>query len=467
MERLRKLNADQSGAIAMMVMAALLILMMFGWILWDAGKSARDAIDVQYAADSAAWSQASVESRSMNMIAFANVGKRVTYGMTSFYVALWIAYFELLVIAVVLTVACWIVDVITFGAITSICEKLTIFTAELGIVIAYEAPDLATFAGDLETNYFKKDMEAFDKYQAYMAGLTPWWSWSEGMMRGARNGALLTMSWPVPKPLITIDSLMAGETDALPVEKGGWDSYIGMCARIYTSNGIDIAAHLADYAFKNLESGTATDGEIEDWPRPVIFIITALLAAVQLPAGCAIQAVVFGDVGTPYELKEYSSLSEWMKDSSKIVFGYRPNPGAMNNDRQRKKYNYLSADYDTLPVFGELIYDRAGSWSIARSEFSFQGQGSPDMWHASWTARMRPVATPGEWSGLSNITLSKAWRDAIPYITIVGEILGVLQVATHQGESLTDMLIAVPLDELRADSAFAGLNDYYIEGFPK
>jgi len=139
---LGRFNANQGGAVALMTMAALLIIMMMAWVVYDSGDAARDALDVQAAADTAAWSQSAVEARSMNMIAFANVGKRVTFGMTSFYQSLWLAYAELLIIAAALTVVCWIADVVALGAITSICEKLTEFTIDIGVVMVEEGPDL-------------------------------------------------------------------------------------------------------------------------------------------------------------------------------------------------------------------------------------------------------------------------------------------------------------------------------------
>ena len=54
---LGRFNANQGGAVALMTMAALLIIMMMAWVVYDSGDAARDALDVQAAADTAAWSQ--------------------------------------------------------------------------------------------------------------------------------------------------------------------------------------------------------------------------------------------------------------------------------------------------------------------------------------------------------------------------------------------------------------------------
>lgn len=89
---LQELGGDQSGAVGMLVLAATLIVFMMALVIYDTGNVARDNMEVQAAADTAAWSQTSIEARSMNMMAFTNVAKRVTFGMTSYYQALTLSY---------------------------------------------------------------------------------------------------------------------------------------------------------------------------------------------------------------------------------------------------------------------------------------------------------------------------------------------------------------------------------------
>ena len=86
-----RVHRDESGAITLAALAACLILIMVGLTIWDAGRSARDKIDVQNAADTAAYSQAAVRARSMNMLAFTNVAKRSVAGMHSMYFGMWTA----------------------------------------------------------------------------------------------------------------------------------------------------------------------------------------------------------------------------------------------------------------------------------------------------------------------------------------------------------------------------------------
>ncbi len=452
---LGRFNANQGGAVALMTMAALLIIMMMAWVIYDAGDSARDALDIQAAADTAAWSQSAVEARSMNMIAFANVGKRVTFGMTSFYQSLWLAYAELLIIAAVLTVVCWVADVFALGSITTICEKLTEFTIEVGLVMIEEAPDLIIFETDLAGGYFKNDVEAFDNYQKYFAGMTKWWSWAESLTRGARNGSLTTVSWPVPKR-IGSTGFQTSEVDKLPIVKmtSTVEGYAEMCARVYSE--FDIVVHLADYAIKNIISGTAT----KNWKTVIIFAITAGLAVVNMPAGCALMAAFFGNAGLPYEMEAFSSEAKWQLRASNMSFSYAPNKRRFSETEDRQKYNNLDADYTaSMPH-----YTGGGYFAMARSEISYQN-GTPDLWHTSWTARMRPVALPGEWAALGgDITMVKAWRDTLPYMVGSAAILGVIGAATGSG----DMdLVSGGRDLLMIDSSLGALSDENIEGLSK
>src|SRR5690606_37779788 len=92
--QLRRFHANQSGAIILLVLAALIMIFMMALVDYDAGEVGRDKIRVQQAADTSAWSESAVKARSMNLIAFSNVAKRVTIGMTSFYAALWLSYIE-------------------------------------------------------------------------------------------------------------------------------------------------------------------------------------------------------------------------------------------------------------------------------------------------------------------------------------------------------------------------------------
>lgn len=472
---------------ALLVLAATLIVFMLGMVIYDTGDVARDNMEVQAAADTAAWSQSAVEARSMNMLAFTNVGKKVTFGMTSYYQALLLAYAELLIITVALAVLCWIAAFFTAGGLAEVCRRITAFAAEIAYILFEEAPDIAKFEADLNLNYFADDMKAFDDYQSYMLEVTPWWSWAEAYVRGTRNGATAVSGWPVPDVLDSIPQ-NTGTNDALPVQKP--DDIIGkgymqnMCMRLYSNSPFgqggnaggavssDVVVHTADYLLKSCWPVSDCQSKApltEGWERPVIVPLTGLMAAAQLPVGCAAQAGIWEEgaglngAGSPFEIQMFDNQAEWLMKSSNLVFAYRHSMGRNSNTGGRQKYQYLSAEHNqAIPI----MHDATGNWSMARSEISYQfgsgSPGSPDLWHPSWTVRMRPVAMPGEWEGLGeNITLNKAWHDALAYL-IAGAA-----VSTALGGDLDVNAADVIADIARAELATRGMDDKSIEGVAK
>jgi hypothetical protein len=466
-ERARSLDNDQSGAIAMLVMAATLIVLMMALVLFDAGFAARDKIDVQVAADTAAWSQAAVEARSMNLMAFTNVAKRVTFGMMAYYEALWMAWGALFITALALAIAACVAAVLTLGALKTVCKKLTEFTVQVGIEMANEAPDLARYLSNLRDNYFHRDLRALDAYQHYLKDLTPWWSWAEGLMRGARNGALVTASFPVPKDYISgipgagsPNSQFGGTgiEDALPVARtGGFDD---MCWPIYTEG--DFLIHTADYLFKSRNQVK------KNWKTAVAYPLAGAMAMGFLVAGCGTATLGGGDTWKPFLITEHSNGAAWQLSTSTLTFAYEPNMDRMSDSGERKKYNYLTNDYNT---YMPLLYDSGGYWALSRAEFSFQFDdpedlSEPDLWHASYTARMRPVALPGEW-GASAFELKHAYRDTLPYLLGGGVVLGALDGAATGEFDFDELLGGGAADLLRIELAVRGLNDDNIDGVAK
>jgi hypothetical protein len=53
---------------------------------------------------------------------------------------------------------------------------------------------------------------------------------------------------------------------------------------------------------------------------------------------------------------------------------------------------------------------------MARAEMSYQ-TGTPNPFRPSWTARMRPVALPGEWKQ-AGFDLNQTYHDVIPYLAL-------------------------------------------------
>ena len=52
--------------------------------------------------------------------------------------------------------------------------------------------------GGLSKERFGRDLRALDNYQRYMSAITPWWGWTEQIVKGIRNGATTSGSAPQP-----------------------------------------------------------------------------------------------------------------------------------------------------------------------------------------------------------------------------------------------------------------------------
>ena len=279
-KRAEKLDRDQNGAVAFLCLIAILILLLVAWTMFDAGLAARDKVRAQTTADTAAYSQAAIKARSMNMLAYSNISKRSIWGIHSLYPAYMVATHSWIKSAILGNCnACqsgdagsldcqichvartervrWVVnacgqwtpeDVQTGedeyfpGDIQrgSVCnpdrmETWGLFRSMAGRDHSGEMrinqdgtqildagarwdPDNYKYTrsgsdfgarrflpigddrdpGTIFYHYVGKDLLAIDNYQRYIAGLTPWWGWSEQLIRSIRNGATISASWPAP-----------------------------------------------------------------------------------------------------------------------------------------------------------------------------------------------------------------------------------------------------------------------------
>jgi hypothetical protein len=231
-----RLRDDESGAIMLAALAACMVLIMVTLIIWDAGRSARDKIDVQNAADSAAYSQAAVRARSMNMLAFTNVAKRSIVGMHSMYYGMFWG------LAVWWAEQCGEGSRVASGDSRFNCNRnrrlLTMEGSDGGnweqlvgndfqrsqsvsrtkLVILRQMvkatryddllfPNIPGWIGpepdqnNATQQLFGNELVALDDYQRYLVRVTPWWAWLEGVTRATRNGATLASSFPLPGPV--------------------------------------------------------------------------------------------------------------------------------------------------------------------------------------------------------------------------------------------------------------------------
>ncbi len=424
---LERFHGDQRGAILLLSLAAVLILMLMAWVAFDAGPAARDKLELQGAADTAAYSQSAVRARSANYIAYANVAKRSIVAITALYPSMMVA-FDIWLAAQAADCfkwlpnpsACanffanapmWVVE--TLGDATNFAG----FTAAVLWITTF---GLLGSPGGNVTNYYREDLEALDNLQRYLFNLAGWWGWSEGVVRGMRNGATSTGSFPVPRgralrgfpDIVTLINRALGAAsinstdnypttnlvDQLPFRKGEWDF-----------DHFTTTAALAETAVNVLNHRNESDLGAKK------MVVIAMGTALYFLRGWKMMAKEYGRVSDPFLFAHFSDEGKWLTMNSTLVFAYLNRPDKFTKDRQ--KFSVPSADYKfRLGLVDEFTYRSSGSWSMARAEISFQG-GSPHPFQAGWTARLRPVSLPGEWFE-AGYSMNQAYHDVLPYMAL-------------------------------------------------
>lgn len=412
-------------------LAALLIIMMLAWVIIDAGSAARDKVELQASADAAAYSQAAVKSRIANMVAYTNVAKRSIIGIQSMYMGMYYGY------------AMWIAwrwskckwyrpDICLDAAINTammLVETLGDFRRLTGSVL------FGLFgSGGAGKNYHARDIKALDNYQQYMMWLGPWWGFSEGMVRGMRNGATTTASFPPPPgvmigPIPNIMNMLksfmsglglgglfttAGAIDEFPYKRG---SYWGdLLVDHMLSDGAYMVEHFANsYHHKNRSSMGAASSRAYGY------------GMLSFPLGFWWTTEKMGDAGRPWIFRKFPTHAAWTTSTSNLVYAYGNRPDKFTADRQ--KYMFMTKEYgNQLGIVDKFGYRTSGSWSMARAEMSYQ-DGDPNPFRPSWTARLRPIALPGEWQE-AGFDLNQSFHDVLPYMALssligMGSVSGV------------------------------------------
>ncbi len=393
--RFTALNKDQGGAVAILCLAACMILIMVALVLYDTGKMARMKIDTQNAADTAAYSQAAVKARTMNMIMYTNVAKRTIVSLYNVYVGMYTA---------------WIIWTATRCASCNFYNPKACYDCLVnGLLAVAEASDTyKVFFGSAKKRY-KEELEALDKYQNYMTELTPWWAWSEGLIRGSRNGASLTSSFPPPPGLLltTVPDWIESATsflgmgslynqtdkvDKMPLEKGTmWNTCLPL-------TGPSVLEFLANVAIHRQRSKLGAK-------KNVVILGGMALAPTE---GCLISKLEFGDAMLPRKLTAKGDSADDLLAKSNIVFSYKMAPEMRG--KLRKNFDILPGSYYAMTP---LQYG-SGVWNLSRGEFFFKGK-KPTMWDPKWTAKLRPVGLPGEFDELGD-DLNAMYHDLAPYI---------------------------------------------------
>jgi hypothetical protein len=424
--RLGGLHDDESGAFLLIGLAASLVLMLMAWVVMDAGSAARAKMEGQAAADTAAYSAAAVKARTMNDLVYANLAKRTVVGAHAVYPSLMAGYHE------------WIGQYEKMCEATNdpaICEialrNRALFTVEQGA-------DLQTFAANAKS-YYGEDITALDNVQTYLLEIGPWWAWSEAVHRASRNGATMSATFPAPRGVpraagnvggLTAQVMQAansnslspytGRIDRLPVRPGSYANMLEKMGPGTYWHDVERVQHEADHRSRSDED--AGREEVIELGRN--YYPDAVLN---------LSPLHFGQRGVPLVMEPFFDEGEWLMRTSTLVLTYQARPEFFDGDR--RKYRVPHHDYTAANPESTRI---GGYWAMAKAEISFQGNGYPDMWHANWTGRMRPVALKGEWTG-AGVQFGSAFHDILPHLELSAHLAGQHDAAQDNFQDLVSM----------------------------
>ena len=268
-------------------------------------------------------------------------------------------------------------------------------------------------------------------------------------------------------PMIT-EVLTTGIEDNLPVEK--YENYNVACKESLVP---DAPIYFVESLLLTLACSDCNPDSGGGLPAEALHAITNAIAIGLYFLDCNGNTHLNNHFSTdyaPYQLKGLSG-AEWFLNSSNMVFAYRP--GEDFSGERREKYAYMHKDYVTNLDF---LYDSDGFFGIARSEFTYQ-DGDPNMWHAHWGSRMRPVALPGEWEAYGpgpngDWRMAGAFNDTVPYLA--GSALLFAAIDALDGENGTfgmgtkmgeiDLTGGTLNDLFRAEVAFESMIDTRMDG---
>ena len=457
MERIRRslgaLHHDQSGAIALLLLASILILFMSALVIYDAGTAAGDKMEAQIAADSATFSHTVVKARGMNMMAYANTIKRMIFSYLATYMNAWIA---ILVLFAYHASRCFR----TFPNLSSCwtwAKALPMVIIEGVELVAANNPSMGgkifpNFSGENARSLV--ELQALEQYQEYMFAITPWWAYVEGVHRGMTNGALMTATWPVPG-----ESLAgARHIDVLPIERRDRDTRPWRNpAEPYRFNR-DPGGGAGSYCMEYASSLEAIIPMAQTLVRSIsdpsgwkwAFFVAHMLPSI----GCFYAAWSYDDVHyQDWRIKTSikNNRQNWFSGTAALSVAYTPRAGRNADDGERQKYTYMTREASLSDR-----YRNEGYFAMARSELVYKQpfevfgtvanivgsvpligalanrrlgiQHEPDMWSPRYRTKNRPVILPGERFGSSiaagHVGLDTVARETAPYLTL-GSIVGI------------------------------------------
>ena len=415
--RLAALDEDRDGAVILLCLAAILILLLVSLVLLDGIFVTHDKGEAQASADMAAYADASVKARSMNMMAFTNVGKRSIVGAHTMHRSMYRSY------------AAWV-----YQLFYERCNPLeeTWYTCDdpewvrNRDLFEWESDnDYRNYEGSID--YYVGDLRALDNYQEYLRSMTPWWAWTEAVLRAQRNGATLATSFRPPNldgppqpPFESMVNAVVNEVGPgmiqfqspyrVPVDRGEfWGDMVevGMSRQAYRDeHQMNVEHH------RNRSDYGAAYSEVLQ-PGSEHFFEGALEEAND-------EGSPFYDIaryGTPMRLgREGTNDASWLFETSSIVLTYHHEPGHFG--QMRDNYDHIGEGYQRSSVEREeQMYRPRGFWGMARSEISYQHPEAPDLWRPVWTARMRPIALPGEFRD-AGMDFSSIYRSSVDFLLL-------------------------------------------------
>jgi hypothetical protein len=441
--QLERLHKDQGGAVALMCLAACLILLMLGLVLYDTGKATREKLQLETAADTAAYTQAGIKARTMNMIAFTNITKRSIVTLQNVYVAAWAAY-EAWYIS--LFPRCFKIfpspsacrDIVT-NALTYGKEGAIDWRKLSGIIFI---PTVLKSGGGAKK--YQEELAQLTKYQKYITKLTPWWAYMSGMSAGTRNGASLVGSFPhPPDPLNgalnfidTVVTFIRGtglypqtshKGDYMPVASA--NSVFTTCLDASVLGVTQDALYGVEYFFHIAEQARYSNKKAPQFAGT--WLATGPVHCAQGHQQTGFLSFLNFALG-PMKAADSSAFKynagaggrntgerNWALSNSNVIVAYSHKPA--NFKEERARYNFLKKDYDNSLTRFEKS---SGFWAMSSAEYVFLN-GSVTPWHTSWTARMAPIA--GRSSGMtrSRYSFNAMYHDMLPYMGI-GILLGIL-----------------------------------------
>ncbi len=379
---------DERGAVAMLALVGILIVLMVGLVLYDAGFMARENVDNQMGADTAAYSQAAVKARAMNNIAFANVAKRTIAGIRNMYWGNFLKYLAWWA-SQCGSCCCWDLT----ACLNCIGNIPTVFT---------DLQDWLDMMGDDDMMDY---LETLDSYQENMIDYVGYWALAEGAIRGARNGADWIGTYPMPDN---------DEYGGIPVERSS--NKMEAClfwpeAPMTLTTMYEWMANYQDLEDRSDSAPTVAEEGPAEQVNPAMSVI-----------GCLVMNNLAGEKQAPMYLSApgFEDGTDLLERSN-FVFAYRENEALEGEPSE--KYDYLEHDYGDVRMADGYLDGKpvGGIWSMARGEVHFPESKKPStltdgthgiwMFHPGWLGKLRPVMLPGE-RFPSSVEPADMWEEA-------------------------------------------------------